>query len=314
LHGWFLKSFRKTQNKVEWLVNPFIVLTASFVGLLSAVFLGIALSTFFFVAAFYRSGVVKYVATGITIRSTIERPTSTARWLDTNGDLIQILVLQSYLFFGNATSVLNYVKSMFEETEAEKERRDSFEVPPLPKVVVLDFSLVPGMDGSAVDVSPNTNTHLRVVCRLLTIRIFRNFLHANEQVMADLLSTCAEHNCKLFLSGTSVPLRKTLRLGGMQPDTSIKDRSQRKLRFFPDIDSAVGKAEDLIIQQVYEPSSDCLHGNQPTLEKRNGFARCLAQIDEQASCCNVCFLVNHIRLTTHTDGPVPPSFPAFYLI
>jgi sulfate permease, SulP family len=169
LHGWFFKSFRKTQSKIEWLVNPFIVLTASFVGLLSSVFLGIALSTFFFVAAFYQSGVVKYEASGITIRSTIERATRTARWLDTNGDLIQILVLQSYLFFGNATSVLNYVRSMFEETEDEKDRRDDFDLPPLPKVVVLDFSLVSGMDGSAVDVSSNRNSHVIAAFYLLHV-------------------------------------------------------------------------------------------------------------------------------------------------
>ena len=70
-------------------------------------------------------------------------------WLDKNGDLIQVLVLQSYLFFGNATSVLNYVSSMFEESDAEDNESD---LPPLPKVVLLDFSLVPGIDGSAVDV------------------------------------------------------------------------------------------------------------------------------------------------------------------
>lgn len=159
-------------------MNPFIVFTASFVGLLSSVFLGIALSTFFFVAAFYQSGVVKYVANGITIRSTIERPTRTARWLDANGDLIQILVLQSYLFFGNATSVLNYVRSMFEKTEDDEDRRDAFELPPIPKVVVLDFSLVPGMDGSAVDVSLKRNAH--VIAYLSLSIILLNFLRVNR--------------------------------------------------------------------------------------------------------------------------------------
>lgn len=152
MDGWFIKSFQKTRSKVEWLVNPFIVATAFCVGLLSAVFLGIALSTFFFVASFYRSGVVKYVANGVTMRSTIERPPNMEQWLDENGDLLQILVLQSYLFFGNASSVLSYVSSMFEETEKDKDELDATFLPPFPKIVVLDFSLVPGMDGSAVDV------------------------------------------------------------------------------------------------------------------------------------------------------------------
>ena len=152
LDGWFIKSFKKTRSKVEWLVNPFIVATAFCVGLLSSVFLGIAMSTFFFVASFYRSGVVKYVANGITMRSTIQRPVNMEQWLDENGDLLQILVLQSYLFFGNASSVLNYVSSMFDDTEGD-EWEASYLPPPMPKIVILDFSLVPGMDGSAVDVS-----------------------------------------------------------------------------------------------------------------------------------------------------------------
>jgi SulP family sulfate permease len=153
MDGWFVKSFQKTRSKVEWLVNPFIVIAAFSVGLLSAVFLGLALSTFFFVGSFYRSGVVKYAATGITMRSTIERPTNISRWLDLNGDQIQILVLQSFLFFGNATSVLNYVSTMFEDIDEEKDEIETSLFPPIPKVLVLDFSLVPGMDGSAVDVS-----------------------------------------------------------------------------------------------------------------------------------------------------------------
>lgn len=44
------------QEKVEWLVVPIIVVFAFVVGLLNAVFLGIAMSTFIFVATFFRSG------------------------------------------------------------------------------------------------------------------------------------------------------------------------------------------------------------------------------------------------------------------
>ncbi len=153
MDGWFIKSFHKTQNKIEWLVNPFILIAAFSVGLLSAVFLGLALSTFFFVGSFYRSGVVKFAGNGISMRSTIERASNMATWLDENGDFIQILILQSYLFFGNATSVLNYVSSMFEEIDEDADELDASLFPPLPKVLVLDFSLVPGIDGSAVDVS-----------------------------------------------------------------------------------------------------------------------------------------------------------------
>lgn len=56
IYTWFYKSYFKTQDKFEWLVVPAIVFCAFAFDLLSAVFLGIAFSTFLFVAAFNRSG------------------------------------------------------------------------------------------------------------------------------------------------------------------------------------------------------------------------------------------------------------------
>ena len=80
MHTWLIKSYTRTkvsgvenlckdfmsqrgsnfhlypQEKLEWLVVPIIVVFAFVVGLLNAVFLGIAMSTFIFVATFFRSG------------------------------------------------------------------------------------------------------------------------------------------------------------------------------------------------------------------------------------------------------------------
>jgi SulP family sulfate permease len=206
------------------------------------VFLGIAMSTFLFVAAFFRSGVVKYVANGINIRSTIERSPKTAKWLDQNGDQIQVLVLQNYLFFGNASSILTYISSMFEEPSDEV---DSSCVPPLPKIVVLDMTLVTGMDTSSVD------------------------------VILDILALFSNHDSKLFLSGVSTHLRQVMLLGGVKPE-SIRDRSNRKLRFFPDLDSAIGKAEDMLLEKeaIEEENHHASAGD-------NGFQRALRHIDEQ---------------------------------
>ena len=124
---------------MEWFVVPVIVVFAFVVGLLEAVFLGIALSTFIFVAAFFRSGVVKFAASGKHgLRSTIERPAANAEWLDENGDLIQVVILQNYLFFGNASSNLIYIGSLF-TTPAESNGYEDLR--PLPKFVVLDMAL-----------------------------------------------------------------------------------------------------------------------------------------------------------------------------
>ena len=136
---WAIKSYFKTKEKSEWFVVPIIVVFAFAVGLLEAVFLGIALSTFIFVAAFFRSGVVKFAASGKNgLRSTIERPASHAVWLDENGDLIQAVLLQNFLFFGNSSMILTYISSLF-ETPAEGNNPGG--MAPLPKYIVLDMAL-----------------------------------------------------------------------------------------------------------------------------------------------------------------------------
>lgn len=213
------------------------------VGLLSAVFLGIAMSTFLFVAAFFRSGVVKFVANGITLRSTIERPVRVAKWLDQNGDLIQILVLQTYLFFGNASSAQHYIASMFEDPVDDL---DILFLPPIPRMIILDLTLVTGMDTSAVD------------------------------IFAEILSLVSKHNCKLFLVGLSTDLRRSMQLAGVKPDLTIRDRSKQCLRFFRDLDSAIGKAEDMLLND--EAFEEDFHVNGPA---QRGFRHALQHIDEQ---------------------------------
>lgn len=52
LSYWCIQSYFKTEQKLEWFVVPFIVILAFAFGLLQSVFLGIAISTFIFVASF----------------------------------------------------------------------------------------------------------------------------------------------------------------------------------------------------------------------------------------------------------------------
>lgn len=56
IYPWFYQSYFKTKDKSEWMVVPTIVLCAFIFDLLTAVFLGIAFSTFIFVGSFFRSG------------------------------------------------------------------------------------------------------------------------------------------------------------------------------------------------------------------------------------------------------------------
>lgn len=247
--AWLVRSFFKMKNKVEWLVVPVIVVLTFIVGMLQSVALGIALSTFIFVGNLYRTGTVKFIASGLTIRSTIERSGRDADWLDQNGDLLQILVLQNYLFFGNASSCLEYVRSMFEEEPAPGEI--DFELPPMPKYLVLDLTLVTGLDTSAVD------------------------------VLADIIALSNSYHCHVTMAGCSPNLRSILACGGLKPSAG-----RRGLKFHSDLESALGKAEDNLLKHVLRVEDRELQ-HLGTRERTrstdgdDGFRHALRLIDEQ---------------------------------
>merc|ERR1712176_192050 len=114
VRAWLYDSYICTKNKMEWAVAPVICILAFTVGLFKAVLFGVAFSTFVFVASFYKAGAVKFVGNGLALRSPVERGVLEIAFLDENADLIQILVLQNYIFFGNSQSVLSYISTMFD--------------------------------------------------------------------------------------------------------------------------------------------------------------------------------------------------------
>lgn len=237
------------------------MVSAFVLDLLTAVFLGIAFSTFIFVGAFFRSGVVKYNANGQLINSTIERPFKMSEWLNENGDRIQVLCLQNYLFFGNASSIYSYIFALF---ESNKEEERSF-LKPESKFLILDLTLVTGMDTSTVD------------------------------VFSEIRNLCSGGNCKLFMAGMSTSIRSILALGGFKPDTGV--RSKRQLRFFASLDAALGKAEDMLLESDYDGvRSDQAPPRPPRpgmrrLVRRNasGFQKALRHIDTEVRIVRLMF-------------------------
>ena len=250
-HTWFYKSFFKTKDTWEWMVVPLIVIAAFALDLLSAVFLGIAFSTLIFVASFFRSGVVKYVANGMIIHSTIERPFRRSEFLNQNGDLIQVMVLQNYLFFGNANSVYHYIGVMFQSLN-DKEEEDLINATRRPDFLILDLTLVTGMDTSTSD------------------------------IFNDIKNLCASNECKLFMAGLSPNIRTILSLGGFKADTS-KERSKRQLRFFASLDAALGKAEDMLLDSDFgqRESANVASRKRSLSDTDQGFRTALRYIDEE---------------------------------
>lgn len=242
LQNWFVLSYEKTADRGEWLIVPILALFAFIVGVLPAVAFGLALSTIIFVGTFYKSGVVKFIATGVTVHSTTERNIDDAEWLDQNGELIQVMVLQNYLFFGNANSVKNFVSTMFLKTDANN-------ASPFPKYVIIDLSLVTGMDTSAVE------------------------------IFSDIVTLCHGHKCQLFLAGLSNNLSYTMKRGGMKP-CSDKQSKFSILRFPPTLESALMKAEDGLLKFVLKSEEREMRlVHQTSLSEDDGFLRALTLID-----------------------------------
>jgi MFS superfamily sulfate permease-like transporter/CRP-like cAMP-binding protein len=250
---WMVGSFRKTKDKIEWMVAPVLVVLAFTVGMLNAILLGIAVSTFLFVANFYSAGVVRFVGSGLSLRSTMERGVEEAGYLDQNADLIQVLVLQNYLFFGNVQSVANYITTMFaEDDEGPRavEETPAYTLPPVPKYVIVDLTMVAGMDTSAVDQ-------------------FR-----------EIVELCRDHGCQLFLTGMSPNLKSMLLYAGLKSEPNL-------LVYISDLERAMGKAEDGLLWSEFhleerdkeESEHRSRHCRASGVE--DGFLYALQKIDEQ---------------------------------
>lgn len=278
---WFLRPLSRMATVLEWSVVPFIAALSLMVGFLEAVVLGIGLSTFLFVTDFFRVGVVKHDASGLEIRSRIERSLVQSVWLDTHGDYLRVMVLQNYLFFGNASSLLRYVETMFEAIPPESVGATdysysgaSISIPPIPVVLVLDLSLITGMDTSTVD------------------------------VFTDIWRLCKRHDCKLYMCGLSPRMKNTFGRGGIKPDKK-GPRKSRSLLYFSDLDHGLGRAEDVLI--------DMKMGNlaNPSLfavkNGKSGFHVALQHIDQLHSTNNADSLLElepHTMVVTLQKGQI----------
>jgi ectoine hydroxylase-related dioxygenase (phytanoyl-CoA dioxygenase family) len=158
--------------------------------------------------------------TMIILRSTAERwYPETAFLLNDNGDLIQILVLQSYLFFGNCQSVQHYVSTMFDDQielgPGAGGTVAGLPLLPIPKHLIIDFTLVTCMDTSAID------------------------------LISEVISMCQRHRCQLYVAGLSTAMKGTLTYAGVKPGP------ERRFLWSFDLESALSKAEDKLASRDF---------------------------------------------------------------
>jgi SulP family sulfate permease len=135
---WVYFSYKKL-SRFDYTLVLLILGIIAYFGFLEGVAIGIVIASLFFVVNYSRLDVTRYIQSGTTQQSNVQRSYREQKLLQENGDKICILKLQGYLFFGTANNLLTQVRSRIAD-------------PDLPEInfLILDFRLVNGLDTSAV--------------------------------------------------------------------------------------------------------------------------------------------------------------------
>jgi SulP family sulfate permease len=134
---WLYDGWRKF-SRPDYAIVVLITLVMSTFGLLPGLGIGLALAAGLFIVQYSRVPVVKHFFSGRTKRSRVVRTYAQAELLRQEGQALQILELQGYVFFGTANRIYEQLKERLVATDAQP-----------PSVLMLDFRWVNGIDASA---------------------------------------------------------------------------------------------------------------------------------------------------------------------
>ena len=118
---WVVVARRKLPT-VDYTLVLLILGVIATVGFLQGVGVGLIVAISLFTIKYSRSPVVKHVLTGANYQSNVERSASQRRVLLERGDLLYILKLQGYLFFGTANSILTHVRERLHDLARSRVR------------------------------------------------------------------------------------------------------------------------------------------------------------------------------------------------
>jgi sulfate permease, SulP family len=135
LHRWIVES-RRRLSVVEYLSLLAIIVIIVQWGFVAGVLIGVVIGCTTFALSAARIDSIKYGFDGSEYRSSLDRSRDDQTVLAAHGGEIQGLNLQSYLFFGSANRLYQYVKALLA-------------LHPECRFLVFDFKLVTGIDSSA---------------------------------------------------------------------------------------------------------------------------------------------------------------------
>ncbi|MEM6836914.1 MAG: SulP family inorganic anion transporter [Cyanobacteria bacterium P01_C01_bin.120] len=136
---WIYDAYFRLSRVDYGLVLAILLIGARF-GFLAGVGVGLLVACLLFVITYSSLQVIRNRLSGLTYPSRQNRTFHEQRILRHEGKNIQIFVVQGYLFFGTAYSLLSDIRDYLAELEVETEQ-----------YLLLDFRLVSGLDSSALN-------------------------------------------------------------------------------------------------------------------------------------------------------------------
>lgn len=134
LYEWLIQSRAKI-TRLDYFIVLVILACVALVGILEGVALGMMTAILLFAYNYGRLNVIKFAFPGNEVETHVDRPPEHEKLLKQHGASIQIYILQGYLFFGTANSLLEAIRARVEDRKS----------PPL-RYLLLDFRMVEGMD------------------------------------------------------------------------------------------------------------------------------------------------------------------------
>ncbi|KAI0238431.1 hypothetical protein L0F63_006271 [Massospora cicadina] len=129
-------------HPLEYVTVVVIVVVMGTVGFTEGIVLGIVLACLFFVVIYSQRTPVRAVTDGTRVRSTVRRLYHQRTFLEGVGDQVQVMYLQGFMFFGTVHQLDHAITTLLRSYRHHQS--------PV-RFLVLDFSLVSGIDFSATD-------------------------------------------------------------------------------------------------------------------------------------------------------------------
>ncbi|MEM6434779.1 MAG: SulP family inorganic anion transporter [Cyanobacteria bacterium P01_D01_bin.115] len=136
---WVYDAYFRLSSVDYALVLTILLIGARF-GFLAGVGVGLVIACLLFVITYSSLQVIRNTISGLTYPSRYNRTFHEKQILRRQGRNIQIFVVQGYLFFGTAYSLLSDIRAYLDDREQTSAQ-----------FIILDFRLVPGLDSSALN-------------------------------------------------------------------------------------------------------------------------------------------------------------------